>query len=163
MWHPEGAAFRAVTGGAYNIPGPYGVIAYGSSFPTRGTIPLSTPKAGTIISTGKNVRGSSTTFLSDVKKGDYIHANNVVREIDYVISDTLLVLKEGFQPDISTAHGLRICSPQIYKSIYAKSTDSTNAAILQEASFVAGDVSFTGGSPLSYDATSGQISFEVTR
>lgn len=163
MWHSEKQVFRAVTGGAYNIPGAYGIIIYGSIFPTKGTIPISTPKAGTIISQGKNVRGSSTTFTTDLQNEDFIHANGVVRKIDYIVSDTLLVLTEGFPSDITSAHGLRVCSPQIYRSIYIKNTDTTNAAVLQEASLVSGDVSFNGGAPLSYDATSGQLSIEVTR
>lgn len=163
MWHAERGVFRAVTGGAYNIPGAYGIIIYGSVFPTKGTIPISTPKAGTIIAQGKNVRGSGTTFLTDVRAGDYLHANDVVREVDYVVSDTLLVLKSGFPTDITSAHGLRVCTPQIYKSIYAKSTDGSNNATLQEAPFVSNDVSVNGGAPISYDAGSGQISFEVTR
>ena len=163
MWHSEKQVFRAVTGGAYNIPGAYGIMTYGSVFPTRGTIPISTPKAGTIISQGKAVRGSGTSFLTDIQNEDFIHANNVVRKVDYVVSDTLLYLTEGFPSDLTSANGLRICSPQIYKSIYAKSTDSSNNATLQESPFISGDVSFNMGAPLSYDAGSGQISFEVSR
>jgi len=163
MWHSEKQVFRAVTGGVYNIPGAYGIIAYGNVFPLKGTIPIATPKAGTIISQGKNVRGSGTSFTTSLQREDFIYANGVVRKIDEIISDTLLILVEGFPSDITSAHGLWVCSPQIYKSIYAKSTDSTNNAILQEATFVKDDVSVTGGAPLSYDATQGQISFEVSR
>lgn len=163
MWHSEKQVFRAVTGSSYNIPGAYGIMTYGSVFPAKGTIPISTPKAGTIISQGVNVRGSGTTFTTSCQNEDFIHANGVVRKIDYIVSDTLLVLTEGFPNDITSAHGLRVCSPQIYKSIYAKSTDTNANAVLQEATFVSGEVSFTGGAPISYDATTGQISFEVTR
>ncbi len=163
-WHAEKQVFRAVTGGAYRIPGAYGIIAYGSVFPTRGTIPISTPKAGTIISQGNKVRGTNTRFKSDVQEEDFIHAKNVVRKVRYVISDTLLELEGGFPTDITGAgEGLRICRPQDYNSIYAKSTSTSADAILQEAPFRQGDTQFGGGAPVSYDATTGEISFEVSQ
>lgn len=108
------------------------------------------------------VRGTNTAFLSDLKEGYFIHAKNVTRRIMFVISDTLLQLDGGFPTDIaSPGEGLRFIRPQAYKSIYAKSTGSADP-ILQEAPFRQNDTSFTGGSPISYDATSGEISFEVT-
>lgn len=161
--HAETNLFRAVTGGAYRLVGAYGLIVYGSNFPKVGTIPLSTPKAGTIISQGAMVRGTGTSFLSDVKEGYFIHAKNVVRRVRYVMSDTLLELEGGFPTDILTpGEGLRICRPQVYKSVYIKSTGSADPT-LQEAPFRQNDTSFDGGAPLSFDATSGELSFEVTQ
>jgi hypothetical protein len=162
-WHAEKATFRAVTGGAYRLPGPYGTIIYGSIFPTRGTIPVSSPKAGTIISQGAMVRGTGTTFKTDVQEEDYIHANNVVRKVRHVISDTLLELEGGFPTDITSAHGLRICRPQIYNSIYAKSSGSTDVTSLREAPFRQNDTCLNGGAPISYDATAGEISFSLSQ
>lgn len=163
MWHPETNMFRAVTGSTYRLLGAYGVIVYGSNFPRVGTIPLSTPKAGLIFSQGVNVRGTNTTFLNDVRVGDFIHAKNVVRRVRDVISDTLLILDGGFPTDIaSPGEGLRVCQQQTYKSVYVKSTGSADP-ILQEAPFRQNDTSFDGGSPFSYDATNGELSFEVTR
>lgn len=163
MWHAENNVFRAVTGGAYRLVGAYGNITEGSSFPRVGTIPISTPKAGTIISTGKMVRGTDTTFLADVKEGYSIHAKNVLRRVRHVISDTLLELEGGFPTDIaSPGEGLRICRPQVYKSVYIKSTGSADPT-LQEAPFRQNDTSFDGGAPISYDATSGELSFELTQ
>lgn len=163
MWHPEDNMFRAVTGGAYRLVGAYGLIVYGSNFPVRGTIPLSTPMAGLIFSQGANVRGTGTSFLSQVKEGYFIHAKNVVRRVRSVISDTLLVLEGGFPTDIAApGEGLRICRPQTYSSVYIKSTGSADA-ILQEAPFRQNDTSFDGGAPFSYDATTGELSFEVTQ
>jgi hypothetical protein len=163
MWHAQKADFRAVTGGAYRLPGAYGTIIYGNVFPTRGTIPVSTPKAGTITSQGNFVRGSGTAFKSAIQEEDFIHAKNVVRKVRHVISDTLLELEGGFPTDITVAEGFRICRPQDYKSIYAKSTSTSADAILQEAPFRQGDTHFSGGAPLSFDATSGEISFDLTR
>jgi hypothetical protein len=163
QWHAETNVFRAVTGGAYRIVGAYGIIVYGSNFPQVGVMPPSTPKAGTIISQGPMVRGTSTSFLSDVKEGYFLHAKNVVRRVRHVISDTLLELEGGFPTDITGAgEGVRICRPQVYKSVYIKSTGSADPT-LQEAPFRQNDTFFDGGAPFSYDATSGELSFELTQ
>lgn len=164
MWHAQTNDFRAVTGGAYRLRSPYGFIAYGSSFPRVGTIPLSRPLNGTIISQGIHVRGTGTAFLTDLREGYYIHAKNVVRKIRHIISDTLLELEGGFPTDIaSPGEGLRFVKPQTYLTVYAKSTGSADA-ILQESPFRQNDTSFQGGSPVSYDASASnaEISFEVT-
>jgi hypothetical protein len=163
VWHAEKQTFHLVTGGAYRLPGPYGRIIYGSIFQTKGTIPLSSPKAGTIISQGVMVRGTSTLFKTDVQEEDYIHANNVVRKVRHVISDTLLELEGGFPTDITTAHGLRVCRPQVYNSIYAKSSGSADATAIQEAPFRQTDTFLNGGAPISFDATAGEISFTLSQ
>ncbi len=163
-WHPQTADFRAVTGSAYRIRGAYGIIVYGSSFQRVGTIPLSTPAPGTIISQGPMVRGTNTTFTTSLKEGYFIHAKNVVRRIRHIISDTLLELEGGFPTDITSAgEGVRFIRPQAFSSIYAKSTGSADP-ILQEAPFRQNDTEFQGGSPISYDASASnsEISFEVT-
>jgi hypothetical protein len=164
QWHDQRNDFRAVTGSAYRIRGAYGIIAYGSSFPRVGTIPLSTPVAGTIISQGPNVRGTNTLFRSQLREGYYIHAKNVVRKILHIISDDLLVLESGFPTDITSAgEGVRYIKPQGFHTIYAKSTGTADP-ILNEAPFRQSDTSFQGGAPISYDAslTNSEISFEVT-
>lgn len=161
-WHAEKAVFRAVTGGAYKLLGPYGRIIQGSSFPKKGTIPLSSPKAGTIITTGLMVRGTGTHFLTDVQEEDFIHANNVVRKVRHVITDTLLELEQAFPVDISSAHGLWVCRPQVYNAIYAKSTGGADATALQEVPFAQNDVYNQGGAPISFDATAGQIDFTLS-
>lgn len=162
-WHPESGVFRAVTGGAYNLVGAYGLIVYGTSFPRIGSIPPATPKPGTIISQGPNVRGTNTSFLTDVKEGYFIYAKHVVRRVRHVISDTLLVLESGFPTDIaSLGEGLWICRPQTYSSVYIKSTGSADPT-LQGAPFRQNDTFLDGGAPISYDATNGELSFEVTQ
>lgn len=163
QWHAEKATFRAVTGGAYRLLGPYGTIIAGDTFPAKGTIPLSSPKAGTIVSTGVMVRGTGTSFLTDVQQEDYIHANDVVRKVRHVISDTLLELEGAFPADIASAHGLRVCRPQVYNAIYAKSTGDADATALQEAPFTQNDTLLNGGAPISFDATAGQIDFTLSQ
>lgn len=162
MWHAEKQTFRAVTGGAYNIPFQYGQIIAGAAFPTVGTIPVSDPLTGNVISQGKAVRGTGTLFTTQLSIDDHIHAKNVVRKIDHIVSDTLLYVVEQFPTDISVSTAIRVCHPQTYKSIYAKSTGTVDA-ILQESPFQENDTFLNGGAPISYDATAGEISFQVSR
>jgi hypothetical protein len=163
LYHPEVATFRAVTGGAYNLKGAYGVMVKGSAFPVKGAIPIPTGKSGTIISTGKKVRGTDTLFTREMKEGDHIYAKDVVRRIDYIVSDTLLVLTQEFPTDILTGVIPLICEQQFYKAIVAKNVHTSDAAILQEAPIASGQVVLNGGAPLSYDATSGQIDFTLNK
>lgn len=162
-FHAETATFRAVTGGAYNFPDAYGVIKAGTAFQTKGSIPQATAQSGTIISQGKNVRGTGTEFTK-LNLGDFLYQKDVVRQITEIISDTLLVLKEAFPTDITVAVTPLVCKPQIFKKITAKSTHaSTAATALQESPFRVGDEFISGGAPLSYDATAGEISFIVNK
>jgi len=160
MFHSESAVFRAVTGSAYNIPNAYGDIVTGSSFPLVGTIPAALAYPGTFKSTGKNVRGTGTNFTRFILNS-YLYNGSVLRQIDYVVSDTFLVLKQGFPTDVSVDTTVKICERQFYKMIIAMSTHATQAATLQEAPFRPNDRVVDGGAPYSYDATSGEISFEV--
>lgn len=163
LFHNESGTFRAVTGGAYNIPNSYGEIVSGSSFPIKGTIPVAVTQIGTFVSGGKAVRGTGTQFTKFIIPGDYLYDGTVLRQIDYVQSDTLLFLKEAFPTDVSVAAAVKTCSRQFFKIIIAKSTHASANAILQEAPFVIGDHTYNGGAPLSYDATSGQISFQMSQ
>lgn len=160
LFHAENNTFRAVTGGAYNFPNSYGDIIKGSSFPIKGTIPVSLAYPGTFKSTGKNVRGTGTQFTRFII-GSYLYDGNVLRQIDYVVSDTFLVLKQGFPSDVASDTSVRICERQYFKMIIAMSTHATQSATLQEAPFRPNDRVVNGGSPWSYDATSGEISFEA--
>lgn len=54
--------------------------------------------AGTISSSGVNVTGTSTTFRTDLKAGDYLYDANsrTARKINRITSDTALVLEAAF-------------------------------------------------------------------
>lgn len=157
----EGATFRATTGGAYNIIGAYGAMVKGTFFPMKGAIPIPTGKSGTIISAGRRVRGTGTKFTSEMHPGDYLYHKDVVRRIDFVESDTMLTLTQEFPSDITVDEIPLLCPSQMYSSIYAKSTHGTIAAILQEAPIAAGNTFLNQGAPISYDASSGQLQFQV--
>lgn len=162
LFHDENAVFRAVTGGAYNIPNSYGDIMAGTPFPKKGTIPVCVTSEGTFVSGGKAVRGTGTYFTKFLV-GSYLYDGNVIRQIDYIVSDTLLFLKQAFPTDVSVATAVKFCERQYFKMIIAKSTHASAAAILQEAPFAAGTEVHDGGAPYSYDATSGEISFQMSR
>ena len=98
----EAATYRAQTGGRYNILGAYGLMVTGTSFPTKGAIPIPTGQSGTIVSTGKKIRGTSSKFLSEFIPGDFIYHKDVVRRIDYIESDTLMTLTQAFPTDIAS-------------------------------------------------------------
>lgn len=155
LYHPEFATFRAATGGAYNLIGAYGVIVKGSNFPAKGAIPIPTGKTGTIISTGIGVRGTGTKFNQEMKPGDYLYHKDVVRRIDYIVSDTLMFLTQAFPSDITVAEIPRYCENQMYKAVYAKNVNASTIATFQEAPLSPSNTFLNGGSVISYDASGG--------
>lgn len=155
FWHANIGTFRATSGGAYNIPGAYGIINRGSAFPTKGAIPVPTGKSGTIISTGVNVRGTGTLFLSELKQDDYLYHKDVVRRIKYITSDTLLVLAEAFPSDITVGETPLNCEAQYFVNIDWKNSHATTTAVLQEAPVGPGTFGRNAGAPISYDASGG--------
>lgn len=150
-----------MTGSLYNFPDSYGNIRKGSSFPTVGTIPQAVTKTGwTFKSTGKAVRGTGTEFTKLIQ-GSFLYSGSELRQIDYVVSDTLLFLKQGFSSDISAALPVKIVERQYFKMVTVDNTHATDSAMLQEAPFAAGARSLTGGAPLSYNATYGTLAIEA--
>lgn len=162
IFHAEEAVFRAVTGSTYNIPNAYGEIVRGSSFPKVGTIPEAVVREGTFKAEGKAVRGTNTLFTKLIQ-GSYLYDGNVVRQIDYVVSDNLLFLKEAFPSNVSVDTPVRVCERQFYKMVYAKNTHLSDSPTFQEALIRPSDVHVSGGAPVAFDATSGEISFELHR
>lgn len=161
LYHPEFATFRAATGGAYNLIGAYGIMAKGTSFPAKGAIPIPTGKSGTIISTGKGVRGTGTLFTKQMKPGDYLYHKEVVRRIDYIVSDTLMFMTQGFPSDITVGEIPLLCDNQMYKAVYAKNTHASADAIFQEAPISPANTFLNGGAVISYDATGSELEFQL--
>lgn len=167
-WYDERATYRAITNGAYNFPmGVAGLVkgdggvGSGSDFPIKGTIPVAMVRTGTISSNGVEVRGSDDADFSQIKPDDYLYDGNVVRRIKSVCDDPGNKLIELWQAFPSNVNGIAIqhCERQFFKAIYAHSTHDSDSAILQEAPFRPGSTFLNGGAPISYDATSGEISF----
>jgi len=168
LWHAERGFFRAVTGQSSLFPGADGVPAIGT-FPAKGTIPVARTLTGTISSASSNgyyvVLGVGTSFLSEVQVDDFIYDGDVsLRKVISVISDTQLILEHSFPSDLSGV-ALKVCKPQIFKKVQAKSTGTVDAK-LQETIFKVGDdTPISGGAPISYDASASnaQISFSVSK
>lgn len=72
---------------------------------TTDTVPRSTALTGTITAGAGSitVEGSGTAFLTEINGGDWIYdaANGQIRKVDYVKTDTELILKSGFATAIS--------------------------------------------------------------
>lgn len=67
---------------------PKGVLATGSA---------------TSYTTSRVIEGSGTSWLGDVDGGDFLHdrTNDQIRQVDYVVSDTEIILKEAFATAIN--------------------------------------------------------------
>ncbi len=70
---------------------------------TSGVVPAAAQKTGTITSSGTNVTGTDTLFktLLQTRVGDYIYAQNQVRQITAIFNDLRVSVNRGFSPDIS--------------------------------------------------------------
>jgi len=71
------------------------------------TLPLSEAVTGTVTAntTNKVVTGTDTTFLADVKSGYYLYdaTNDQLRKVNYVNSDTELILYKPFATALTDA------------------------------------------------------------
>lgn len=165
-WYDEKATYRAVTGASGYFPRADGVPTV-ASFPAKGTIPIARDPAptGTISSDGTKVMAVTNMNFETVslKVGDYIYnADAQIRKITAILSKDLLEIESPFTVDLSGAK-LLICERQFFKAIHARNTHASDAAILQESTFIAGDSFLNGGAPIVYDATAGQISFVCSK
>jgi len=162
---PEYQHLRVVTNTTHNILG---------AIPTKGCFPLPDTKTGTISSdpssTGtenkKVVFGTGTIFRSEIFEGDYIYAADVCRRVQWVTSDTQLILDKPFPSSVSGA-ALKVVRHGKYKIIRANSTGSADA-IYQEAKLEFGQEAkvenIQGLAPVSYDASAAnsELTFELS-
>jgi hypothetical protein len=153
--------FQASTGGRYRIKSAYGIVATGTAFPAKGSIPAASGKSGTILSTGTKVRGTSTLFMTQFTEGDFLYQKEVVRRVTAVLSDTLLEIADAFPTDISVAVIPMKCEFNHYKTIYAKNVHASGAAIIQEGRLSSGNTFLGQGVPISYDADAGTLEFTI--
>ena len=161
--HAEVEVLRARTGGAYRMKNSGGAYISGLSLPAKGSMPAAIGKTGTILSTGTQVRGTSTLFKNEIYAGDFLYAKDVVRRVVSVDSNTMLTIEDAFPTDIAVAVIPMICKAQMYVAIYAKNTHASGDAIIQEAPIAAANTFLNGGSPISYDASAGRLEFQLHR
>lgn len=141
------------------------------TIPVKGCFPLPVTKTGTFqtdhsgnpgSNSGKNVKGTSTLFLSELSQGDFLaDSNGVLRRIKWIFSDTMLELEARF-PVSQSGTLVKVVKKSYYNSIIARST-GTAAATLNEQNFAIGAVSYSEGAPMSYDVStaSSEIRFEL--
>lgn len=141
---------------------------YLGAIPAIGCIPLPITLTGTIstdnagTSAGKTVLGVGTLFETEVYPGDFIYRSGALRKVLSVTSNTMLQLEQKFPASLS-AVALTVPKKNLYKMITARSTHATEAAVLQEAAFATGAATVSGGTPLSYDVTTGDIEFTCSK
>lgn len=58
--------------------------------------------SGTLSSAGLNVTGSGTSFTTQLRQGDLILANGMVRQISGIAGNTSLTLLDAFSPDLAS-------------------------------------------------------------
>lgn len=141
---------------------------YLGAIPAIGCIPLPETLTGTIstdnlgTTAGKIVLGVGTIFFTEVLPGDFIYRAGALRKVKYVFSNTMLEIEQAFPASLSGA-ALTVPKKNLYKMITSKSSHASDAAVLQEAAFAAGESLVSGGTPLSYDTTTGSIEFTCSK
>jgi len=70
---------------------------------TADTIPANVTKTGTIASTGLRISGTGTLFTSNaqIRKGDFVFAQNQVRRVEAIYSDNTIGINRAFAPDLT--------------------------------------------------------------
>lgn len=140
---------------------------YLGAIPTKGCIPLAVSRNGTITTSGVKGLGTNTLWLTGgtsdrLIKGEWIHSNGVIRRIRNVFSDNYLELEYAFPVDLS-AVAIQLAPRHRYTAIIVKSTNTTTAATaVQEQQMAAGELTITGGAPISYDMTAGNLEFTLS-
>lgn len=85
---------------------------------------------GTITSSGKNVTGIGTQFLTQVASGDFLYIpNGQKRTVQTVISNTSILLKSGFNPSIGVPSIYKIVSPSANDTPYGEPVKYFGAVI----------------------------------
>lgn len=135
-----------------------GIPGFPGAKTDKNTIPTSVTKTGTIThsSATKLVVGTGTLFLSECKIGAYIYANEEIRQIVDIHSNTRLQVKTGFSSDF-TAATLKIAESGIYRHVGIKNTSESVDGELFGNTFPFGETvnynSESGLAPIVYDAT----------
>ena len=96
---------------------------------------------GTIVSSGNSVTGTTTTFNTDIKVGNYIRANGQTRKVTARTNDTSLQLDTAFNPDVSAntfeivhPYGFNLGVPDVFKINRVSKTGSANDDVSSAAS-----------------------------
>lgn len=130
----------------------------------KNTLPASETITGTMLSTGFWVRGIGTKFTTELRKDEYLYNGDVLRRIQFIVSDTLLRLTDAFPADITIAIAVKRPSLTRYRNALFKNTGAT-AATVNESTLTSGstkEYEHVGGiAPISYDAAITTLEVEV--
>ena len=98
---------------------------------SKTTVPVYTTKTGTITTSGKNVIGVGTLFVTEVRPGDWmVDINNFdeLRKVVSITDDTHLVVDSPFQGDILVAAPFRTVRSRA-KQISIANAGATDATV----------------------------------
>lgn len=98
---------------------------------TKTTVPAYLTKTGTIVTSGKNVVGTGTLFVSEVRPGDWIaDINNFdeLRKVKSITDNTHLTIDSPFAGDILAANPLRTIKSRA-KLVSLSNTGGSDATV----------------------------------
>jgi hypothetical protein len=107
-----------------SIDGRVGVPDFQGTKTDKTTLPAPETLTGTIAgadTTTTTITGTGTLFKSQLQVGQYIYANDKIRRIKEIISDTKLKLDTTFGVAFSGVT-LKMTRPEKYRYIYLKAT-----------------------------------------
>ena len=118
-------------------------------------------------SVGKIVRGTDTIFKTELIAGtSHLYFNGALRLVKRVYSDVMAELEDAFPASV-TGQPVEVPPHGKYRQIFAESTGTNQAAVLQEAPFRPGNNFLNGGAPVSYNVyesgSDAEITFTVSR
>lgn len=135
-------------------------------FPTQGTLPTARVLTGTYSSVDVVVTGASSLFTTEIVEGDWLYsvANNELKRVQGIATNTDLILEEAFSANV-TAETVQTCRT-LYRTISISITGSATAKI-NSRPWTANEVNSINAensiAPITYEATgaSAQITFDV--
>jgi hypothetical protein len=143
----------------------------GENLPVSGTIPLPELGTGQFKTSGTDVIGASSAFLSDFMTRDkqaWLYAASIgeIRRIRNIISDAKMIIEWGFSADISSNEDVYMVFSK-YKNVVTKNTHDTENALVQEVTLKPGETDIQsdfnfGVAPISYKAQSAELTFHIS-
>jgi len=98
---------------------------------TKTTVPAYATKTGTMVTSGKNVIGTGTLFVSEVRPGDWlVDINNFdeLRKVVSITSNTHMIIDSPFAGDILAANPVRTVRSRA-KMISLSNTGGSDATV----------------------------------
>lgn len=134
-----------------------GVPGFSSSVTNKSTFPAPSTKTGTIDhdNTSKWIVGTGTAFLTECMVGDYLYANDELRKITDIDSNTRMQVESAFGANLNDVD-VKIVKAGIYRHVGFKNIGGVDGELDGNAfpSDEAVNYNWDAGlAPIAYDAT----------